>query len=60
MKQHCIMKGTYVAPRAYASAAAPEGLICVSFNVVGLQVDELTNMNTFTEDESAECFDFEF
>lgn len=54
------MKGTYVAPRAYASAAAPEGLICVSFNVVGLQVDELTNMNTFTEDESAECFDFEF
>lgn len=51
------MKGLYVTPRTYVTAAAPEGLICNSFNVY-VQVDELHNMNTV--EDSEECFDFEF
>ena len=57
MKRH-VLKGSYVAPCAYITAAAPEGLVCVSFNVMQVQVDEIHNINT--ESDPGECFDFEF
>lgn len=57
MKLHLSMKGSYVAPRTYITAAAPEGLVCASFNMVGVQVDEIYNLNGEDIDEG---FDFEF
>lgn len=57
MKRH-LLKGSYVAPCTYISTATPEGLICVSFNVMDVQVDEIHNINA--DPDPAECFDFEF
>lgn len=50
-------KKKYIAPCAYSSTTIPEGLICASFNFVGVEVDELHNMNTIADPE--ECYDFE-
>lgn len=57
MKRH-LLKGSYVSPRTYVMTAAPEGLICVSFNFMGVEVDEIHNINA--ESDPGECFDFEF
>lgn len=53
------IKGSYVAPRTYITTAAPEGLICTSVTIVGVQADEFQNVNA-AEGSVSDDFYFEF
>lgn len=55
---HSGIKGLYVVPRAYSTAAAPEGLVCTSTNLL-IQADETVNVNT-AEGSVSDDFYFEF
>lgn len=55
---HFGIKGLYVAPRAYITAAAPEGLICTSVNLL-IQADEIQNINVANGSDSDDFY-FEF
>lgn len=47
----------YAKPTSGASPLELESLLCASFNITQVQVDELHNMNTVSSPD--ECFDIE-